>query len=305
LSSAKGKAGGETAERGRPEKSKEDRLMKTAQLFGVAMLSFASLPILALQADVSAQAAGSANGSAGVVAELRPVNGELATKLDAKSAKVGDQVVVKTIESVKTASGVVIPKGSRLVGSVTEVQAHGAESADSHVGIRFDRVELKGGQTLAIQSEIRSLSLPVSAATAGSMGNDASLGPMGGGGGAMGGARGGMAGGGPAGGALGGNVSSVPNNIGRTPGTLDPTVNGTVQAGQAPGQMAGSVSDVGSRVNAGATGGVVRATGVPGVMLSGRGRDASSASGTLWASKQNVHLDSGTQIVLGVAADAH
>jgi hypothetical protein len=262
--------------------------MKTIQLFAAALVTFSGLPMLALQADASAQTA----GSAAVTVEMRPVNGELVNKVDAKSAKAGDQVVVKTSESVKIADGVVIPKGSRLLGSVTEVQAHGSGSADSHVGIRFDRAELKGGQTLAIQSEIRSLSLPVSSASMTPMGNDASLGSMGGGspmgGGAMGGsARGGMQGG-PGGGVLGG----PPNTVARTTGTLDPSVNGTTQA------------DPGGKVG-GTAGGGVHATGVPGVMLSGRGNDASPASGTLWASKQNVHLDGGTQIVLGVAADAH
>jgi hypothetical protein len=285
---------------GSQEKSKEERFMKTAQLFAAALVTLSGLAMLAQQADASAQqdasaAQASAQTTSNVV-EMRPVNGELVNKLDAKSAKAGDQVVVKTTESVKTADGVVIPKGSRLVGSVTEVQAHGADSADSHVGIRFDHAELKGGQTLAIQSEIRSLSLPVSAMSSGSMGGDASLGTMGGGspmggGGAMGGgARGGTAGG-PAGGALGGAA----NTAGRTTGTLDPAVNGTAQAS---GQVAGAGSKVGA-------GGVVHSTGVPGVMLSGRGSAASSASGTLWSSKQNVHLDGGTQIVLGVAADAH
>jgi len=260
--------------------------MKTIQLFAAALVTFSGLPVLALQADSSAQAAGSAS----VLAEMRPVNGELVNKLDAKSAKAGDQVVVKTTESVKIADGMVIPKGSRLLGTVTEAQAHGAESANSHVGVRFDRAELKGGQTLAIQSEIRSLSLPVSSAAMAPMGNDASLGSMGGGAPMGGSSRGGMQGG-PGGGALGG----PPNTVGRIPGNLDPSVNGTTQA-------SGQVADAGSKVGAG---GVVHSTGVPGVMLSGRGSDASPASGTLWASKQNVHLDGGTQIVLGVAADAH
>ena len=263
--------------------------MKTGQLFAGVLITLAGLPALALQADPSAQAA----GSAAVTAEMRPVNGELVNKLDAKSAKAGDPVVVKTTETVKTADGVVIPKGSRLLGSVTEVQAHGSGGADSHVGIRFDRAELKGGQTLAIQSEIRSLSLPVSSASMAPMGNDASLGSMGGGspmgGGAMGGsARGGMQGG-PGGGELGG----PPNTVGRTTGTLDPAVNGTTQA------------DPGGKVGGGTSGGGVHATGVPGVMLAGRGSAASSASGTLWSSKQNVHLDGGTQMVLGISADAH
>jgi hypothetical protein len=59
---------------------------------------------------------------------------------------------------------------------------------------------------------------------------------------------------------------------------------------------------VGSSVHAvtGAGGNVVaQATGVPGVALAG---DVSGAtSGTLFASKKNIHLDSGTQVVLGVA----
>ena len=105
-----------------------------------------------------------------------------------------------------------------------------------------------------------------------------------------GGARGGMAGG-PAGGTLGGAA----NTAGRTTGTLDPAINGSAQS-------SGQVAEAGSRVSGG---GVVHSTGVPGVMLAGRGSAASAASGTLWASKQNVHLDGGTQITLGVAADAH
>jgi hypothetical protein len=279
--------------------------MKTAQFLAAALFSLASLTTLAQQGDVSAQASGSVT----VASEMSPVNGELANKLDAKSAKAGDPVVVKTTEPVRIANGVVIPKGSRLVGSITEVQAHGSDSPDSHIGIRFDHAELKGGQTLAIQAEIRSLSLPVSSLSMAPMGNDASMGAMGGGGamggagsmsgGGMGGARGG-AGGVAAGGALGGTGNGVGNTVGGTPGTLDPSVNGTVRA---PGQLAGNVSDAGSRVSA--SGEVVHSTGVPGVMLSGRSRNASSASGKLWASKQNVHLDGGTQIVFGIAADAH
>ena len=89
--------------------------MKTIQLFAAALVTLSGLPMLGQQADSSAQTA----GSAAVPAEMRPVNGELVNKLDAKSAKAGDQVVVKTTESVKIADGMVIPKGSRLLGTVT------------------------------------------------------------------------------------------------------------------------------------------------------------------------------------------
>jgi hypothetical protein len=280
------------------EKSKENVAMKTAQLLVAAIVTLSSLPMLAQQAN------GSESGSAGML----PVKCELVNKLDTKSAKAGDQVVVKTTESFKTASGTEIPKGSRLLGTVTEVQAHGSDSPDSHVGIRFDLVELKGGQSLAIHSEIRSLSLPVSTVAAGSLGGMDSMGSMGGGGNGMGNARGGMAGGGPAGGTLGGAaggaggaMGGAASNAGRTAGTMNSAADDTTQA---TGRPAGSPSEAAGTLSGGAAGsGTAHATGIPGVMLAGRGSAASSASGTLSASKKNVHLDGGTQIVLGVAAD--
>ena len=55
-------------------------------------------------------------------ADMRPVNAELVSKLDSKTARTGDSVVLKTRTSVKTADGVEIPKGSKLVGRITSVQ---------------------------------------------------------------------------------------------------------------------------------------------------------------------------------------
>lgn len=44
----------------------------------------------------------------------------------------------------------------------------------------------------------------------------------------------------------------------------------------------------------------VRSTGIPGVML--HGDAAGTTSGMLSAANQNIHLDSGTQMVVGIAA---
>jgi hypothetical protein len=91
------------------------------------------------------------------------------------------------------------------------------------------------------------------------------------------------------------------SNAGRTAGTMNSAADDTTQA---TGRPAGSASEAAGTLSGGAAGsGTAHATGIPGVMLAGRGSAASSASGTLSASKKNVHLDGGTQIVLGVAAD--
>ena len=261
----------------------------------------------------SFQAGGSMN-SVAVGEQMRPVNGELQSKLDSKSAKAGDEVVVKTTQSATTADGTAIPKGSRLVGHVTTVVAHSKESANSQLGIQFDRAELKGGQSLPVHSEIRSLTAPASAMAAGSGGSDYSMGPGAFGGGGMSG--GAVSGGAMSGGAMssgraggGGLVGGTVGAVGNTAGAVGPSAgavaNGTVSNA---GHVAGDVADnVGGTVQSGngvagsaAGNTVAHETGVSGVLLAG---DATgTASGMLFASKQNVHLDSGTRMVVAVAA---
>ena len=67
------------------------------------------------------------------------------------------------------ADGTVIPKGSRLVGHVAQVQAHDKAHANSQMSIAFDRAELKGGQSFAIHSLIRGVSPSPSAMAMSSM----------------------------------------------------------------------------------------------------------------------------------------
>ena len=80
---------------------------------------------------------------------MSPVNGELVSKLDSKTAKTGDSVVIQTNASVKTADGTEIPKGSKLVGHVAGVQASAA-GENSQMALQFDHVELKGGQSVPV-----------------------------------------------------------------------------------------------------------------------------------------------------------
>ncbi len=58
----------------------------------------------------------SSSSAAAATAEMSPVNGELVNKLDSKTAKNGDSVVVQTKTAIKTPDGTEIPKGSKVVG---------------------------------------------------------------------------------------------------------------------------------------------------------------------------------------------
>jgi len=236
-------------------------------------------------------ARGEAQSSAQV--QMHPVNGELVGKLDAKTAKTGDPVVVKTTEAFRTSEGVLIPKGARLVGHVTEAQAHGNGNLESRLGIQFDRAELKNGESFQVHSTIESVAPPASAMAAAAMDSGGDVGMMGGGGRAMGGSHAG-------GGLLGGGAASISSTTGGVGAGLGHAVGGSVGAANSLTGNAGTAVGSGLYGAAAATGSVTaHATAVPGVML--QADAAGSASGVLSAAKRNVHLDAGTQMTLGVA----
>lgn len=286
--------------------------MRIANILTAAVVIFSGMSLSAQQAGAAAQenaAAGhvSESSSANANANMHSVSGELQGKLDAKTAKPGDQVIVKTREKMQTADGDEIPKGTRLVGHVTQVQAHDSGHADSSMGIAFDRAELKDGRSLPIHSSILSVSQPADAMAASSMSGDdmASGAAMAGGGATTGGrvaASSTRSGGGLVGGAVGG-VSSTADAVGRTGSNLGATTGNTLDtAGRVTGDTTGAVDESVHGAANGAGSLTAHATGIPGVMLAG---DASgSASGVLSASKRNVHLDSGTQMELGISAAA-
>lgn len=69
------------------------------------------------------------------------VAAQLENALDARKAKVGDRVVLKTTEAIKANGQTVVGKGARLVGHVTEVQQRSSAGGEAHIGLVFDRLE--------------------------------------------------------------------------------------------------------------------------------------------------------------------
>jgi hypothetical protein len=283
--------------------------MKTARIFAMAFLAAASIPLMAQQAGTTGSQKevygtqgpmGFGDEAASHSWEMSSVTGELQGKLDARNARVGDRVVLKTTEKVQTADGTVIPRGTRLVGHITLVQTRDSTHAVSQMGIAFDRAELKNGQSIAIHTLIRGVNPPpnlsvvnplASADPTATMGSTANGSPT------TGGGRGGRSGGGQSG-ILGGAVQRTPpttTSVGDLAGAnTDPNQAGTVQlAGH------GDVNEnIGAHQQAAARA-VPHATAIPGVMLAG----SSSASGVFSASQKDLQFESGIQMQLGIVAD--
>jgi hypothetical protein len=233
---------------------------------------------------------------------MSPVTGELQGKLNSATAKVGDSVVLKTTEKVVTADGTMIPRGTRLVGHITQVQTSDATHRFAQLAIAFDHAELKNGQSMAIFTLIRGVNPSPGVTAMNPMDGDGRV-PMGGMGESTGG--GAMTGGGR-GGRSGGEQSGIPGvGVGRTSPTTtpaadpvgantDPDAQGTVQLSGHGDQN----ENVGAH-QAAAARAVPRPTAIRGVMLAGN----SSASGVFLAAMKDIQFANGTQMQLGIVAD--
>jgi hypothetical protein len=213
--------------------------------------------------------------------------------VDARHAKVGDQVTAKTTEAVKSDGKVVIPKGSTLVGHVTEATARAKGQSLSSLGIAFDRAILKGGRELPLHAGIQALA--ASSAVASASANEMEADAMASGGGSAYGhssaSRPGMVGG--VGSTVGATAGTVTNTAASVPGSAPSAVGST--AGSA---AASAPAPLTSQLTASSTGVI----GMPGLALSTQSSTAAQGS-VVTSSKQNVHLDGGTQMVLRV--DSH
>ena len=70
---------------------------------------------------------------------------ELTKTVDAKKAKTGDEVIAKVTQDMKTGTGeVIVAKDTKMIGHVTEAQAHTKEQKQSELGIAFDKAVTKG-----------------------------------------------------------------------------------------------------------------------------------------------------------------
>lgn len=98
----------------------------------------------------------SKSGQAAQIESGTQLAAQLESTLDARKAKVGDRVVLKTTEAIKANGQTVVGKGARLIGHVTEVQQKTKANGESHIGLVFDRLE-KGSLQTPISATISSI----------------------------------------------------------------------------------------------------------------------------------------------------
>ena len=200
------------------------------------------------------------------------INAVLERSLDSKKAKLGESIVARTTEDAKDGGRVVLPKGSKVTGHVTQSSARSKGDNNSTLVLQFDRAETKGGQEVPLDVNLQALAAAPAAAPIGGqdlegIGNAGSQSGTGTRGGGMPGT----------GGSSGRTTTPVP----RTSPDSTTTV---------------------PQADSGGSSGTIRASsrgvyGLEGVSLE-TGAANSGPSAVIVSTGKSVHLDSGTRLLL-------
>lgn len=264
------------------------------------------------QAASNSSASAQAGKDSANLASGTAMQAELTHPVDCKKNKPGDAVTAKTTEASTSDGQVVIPKGSKLFGHVTEARQHekpkkGDEGHDSALGIAWDKAVLKNGQEVPLNASIQAIAAAQGQAS--SSINDADM-PMHGGAtaGGSGGGRGALGGVGGVGSGVGSTVGGAPGAATRPVGQVGSTASGAVNsttsvAGSATGSATGTVSGAASGTVGGlnAAGQFVSNShgvfGLNGLNLTSAASNSTEGS-LITSPTQNVHLDTGTRMLL-------
>jgi hypothetical protein len=230
------------------------------------------LPVSSSNSAVG-QAEGTLSSGSGMIAAGTALQGQLQNTIDVRRSHVGDEVILKTVNTVKHNGETVIPKGSQLVGRITEITQRSNGSSESRIGMVFDRIQ---GQNLSqpISASIVSITNLASSSSVGDdlfssdiSGSSASSGRV---------SRGSSS----SGGLLGGVTSTASSTLGGVTNTVGGLTNATTQT------VGGTTRSLGSTVN--------------GLRISGAASGSANSSSTISSGDKNLHIEKGATFGLRV-----
>src|SRR5437899_1184468 len=242
-------------------------------------------------ANTSTNASAQAWQNGASLASGTAINASLNGSVDAKKNKPGDTVTARTAEAVKSDGKVVLPKGTKLIGHVTQAKARAKGESESALGIVFDQAVLKNGQEIPVNLAIQAVASAQAAASSSLSEGDAFGTASGMGSGRASGSGGVLS---SAGSTVGGTAGAVTNTAGTVGSTVGGTAGATANtAASATGAAAGS--NLAGSLTSSSTGVI----GLQGLSLNSELSNATQGS-LIVSSTKNVRLDSGTRMLLRV-----
>ena len=86
---------------------------------------------------------------------------ELSKSLDARKAKANAKIEARTASDLLVHGQIVVPRNTKIIGHVTEAKAHSKASPGSLLGITFERMLLKGGREVPLPAVVQAIARPL------------------------------------------------------------------------------------------------------------------------------------------------
>jgi hypothetical protein len=133
--------------------------MKNTIVLIAGLLSLSSVALTAQTSPAQApqKTATAAGASTPGIQSGSILYAELSRTLDARKVKAGDPVTALLLADIISHGKIVAHRDSKLIGHVTEAQAHSKETPESRLGVAFEKVVLKGGRELPFRSVLIAL----------------------------------------------------------------------------------------------------------------------------------------------------
>jgi hypothetical protein len=122
-------------------------------LGAVCGLSGATAHVRSSGASASAQAEPTGARLAGGTAIIV----ELKDSLDSKKLKPGDPVTFRTAEAYKSKDQIVLPRGTQVLGHVTQATVKEKGQNESSLGIALDKAILKNGEEMPVHATVQAM----------------------------------------------------------------------------------------------------------------------------------------------------
>ncbi len=235
------------------------------------------------------------------VAQSGEMSATLTKPVDSRRAKPGDEVTAAVAQDTQGGGQVILRRGTKLMGHVTEAQARGRRSesagasgggnSESRLGIAFDKAILEDGREVPVNATVQAIAASEVVASGNARDLESAAG-----GSTLGSGR--VSSSGPLGG--GGIVGGVT-------GTAGSALGGAPNVGAGLGAAASSIGS-GSRASTGAVGGLNVAGrllsgsrgvfGLSGVDIASSAEGGAQGSAVLTSRTGNIGLERGTQLLL-------
>jgi len=214
---------------------------------------------------------GRSGESQGSLAPGMTINATLKSSIDTKRVKPNDTVAAETSDKVKSADGrVILPKGAKLMGHVTQAEARSKGDKESMLAIQFDKGTTKDGQEIPLNNVvIQAIAAPATSAPAYSSGPAA------------------------------GTTSNNPSMSGSTGGRPGSGTTGSSPQNSYPGAAAGQTEGGGEGGSGPLPPNSQGVYGMQDVKLA-RVKSPNGENSVIISNGKNVHLDSGTRLLLAV-----